>query len=224
MNNIDTSVLENLNIKRAGEQPDRPRDKLGQTEFLKLMTAQLNNQDPLKPMQSGEFFTQIAQFSSVAGIQELQTSFQQVATAMFSSQVLQASTMIGRSVLVPGQQVRLDGGEAVQGVVELPASTADLRIAVFDAGGQRVRTLDLGRQPAGDVAFTWDGRDDKGELLPDGDYTIEASAPYDGVSTALQTFLAARVESVAVGGNGQGVTLNVAGRGGVDLASVKRVM
>ncbi len=223
MTNIDTSLLENLNIKRAGEQ-QKPRDKLGQTEFLKLMTAQLNNQDPLQPMQSGEFFTQIAQFSSVAGMQELQNSFQQVATAMFSSQVLQASAMIGRSVLVPGQGVQLAGAEPVTGVVELPASTANLRIAIFDASGQMVRSMDLGQQPGGDVAFSWDGRGDDGAPLPDGEYTVQAGAEYDGEFTALQTFVAARVESVAVGGNGQGVTLNLAGRGGIDLASVKRVM
>ena len=223
MNHIDTAVLEGLNLRRAGEQRQE-RDKLGQDEFLKLMTAQLNNQDPLKPMQSGEFFTQIAQFSSVAGMQELQDSFKQVASAMFSSQVLQASAMIGRSVLVPGQRVTLEGGKEVTGMVELGASTPSLQVSVYDAAGQLVRRLDLGQQSAGEVTFQWDGRNDKGEALPAGEYVLRAEAQYDGGFEGLQTYVAARVESVAVGAGGQGVTLNLAGRESVGLAGIKRVM
>ncbi|MFQ5488973.1 MAG: flagellar hook assembly protein FlgD [Gammaproteobacteria bacterium] len=223
MNTIDNKVLENLNLSRPQEQQGA-KDKLGQEGFLELMTAQLNNQDPLKPMQSGEFFTQIAQFSSVSGMQELQNSFQQVASAMFSSQVLQASAMIGRSVLVPGEEARLASGSSVEGLVELPASSADLRVGVFDSNGQLVRNMDLGQQPGGDIAFSWDGRVDDGAALPAGNYYLKAAALYDGKSVALETFVAAQVESVAVGGNGQGVTLNLAGQGGIDLSNVKRVM
>ena len=224
MNKIDTRLLDNLNLSRGQAGTEKARDKLGQREFLKLMTAQLNNQDPLKPMQSGEFFSQIAQFSSVAGMQDLQNSFQKVASAMFSSQVLQASAMIGRSVLVPGETARLTPGQPVEGVVELPASTPDLRVGIFDANGQLVKTMKLGSQAAGDIAFRWDGRDDEGRQLPAGDYTLRAGAVRDGKNVALSTYLAGRVESVAVGGDGQGITLNVAGQGGVGLSSVKRVM
>lgn len=223
MSTIDTKVLDNLNLSRPQERQDRS-NKLGQEGFLELMTAQLNNQDPLKPMQSGEFFTQIAQFSSVSGMQELQNSFQQVASAMFSSQVLQASAMIGRSVLVPGEAARFEGGAPVNGLAELPASTSNLRVGVFDGNGQLVRNMDLGQQPGGDIAFQWDGRGDDGKAVPPGDYYLKAAALYEGRSVALKTFVAARVESVAVEGNGQGVTLNLAGQGGVDLSSVKRVM
>lgn len=221
MNTIDNKLLESLNIAQRGEQK---KDSLGQADFLKLMTTQLNNQDPLKPMESGEFFNQIAQFSAVAGIQELQSSFQQVASAMYSSQTLQASAMVGRSVLIPSSTAELKPGEGISGTVELPASTNSLVVGVFDPAGQLVRRLDLGTQPGGDVRFTWDGRSDAGEAMPAGPYRIRAEARIDGEAVALNTLLAAKVESVTMGKGGQGIRLNLAGLGSVDLGDVKQIM
>jgi flagellar basal-body rod modification protein FlgD len=141
MTTINTQLLDSLGLS-ASTQSTQASDVLGQSDFLKLMTTQLMNQDPTKPMESGEFFNQIAQFSMVAGVEELQTSFQQVADAMQSTQTLQASAMVGRSVLVSGDTVSLaDGGSAAAGVT-LPASTSNLVVGVVDASGQIVRRLD----------------------------------------------------------------------------------
>ncbi len=225
MNTLDNKALEGLGL--SSSQPtgrEGKKDALGQSDFLKLMTAQLNNQDPTKPMEGAEFFSQIAQFSSVASIQELQNSFQQVATAMYSSQVLQASTMVGRSVLVPASQTDTDGQSGIEGVVELPSSTDRLTINIFDVTGQLVRQIDMGANTGGETTFRWDGRDSDGNMAPGGTYQIRAEARYGGESAGLETFLAARVDSVSVGGQGQGVTLNLAGQGSMQLSSVKRVM
>ena len=225
MNTLDSKALEGLGLSST-QANGRANEKgsLGQAEFLKLMTAQLNNQDPTKPMEGGEFFSQIAQFSTVAGIQELQSSFEQVATAMYSSQVLQASTMVGRSVLIPTSQVTTDGQSGVEGVVELPSSTNKLSIDIYDVTGQLINRVDMGSRNGGETTFNWDGRDAGGKLVPAGSYQIKAEAQYGGETVGLNTYLAAKVESVSVGSQGQGVTLNLAGQGAMPVANIKRVM
>jgi len=130
MSVIEQSVLDNLNISRRPQASGG--DKIGQEGFLTLMTAQMNNQDPTKPMESGEFFAQIAQFSTVAGIQDLQNSFSQVATALQSNQALQASTMVGRTVMIPSGEAVFNGEDPVVGKVGVPDATNQLLISVID--------------------------------------------------------------------------------------------
>jgi flagellar basal-body rod modification protein FlgD len=220
MNTIDSKVLDALNLAPRSAQKS---DKMGASDFLKLMTTQLNNQDPTKPMQSGEFFSQIAQFSTVAGIQELQASFQQVATAMYSSQTLQASAMVGRSVLVPTNAATY-AGSAVNGVVELPSSTTNLTVNISDQSGQLVRRLNLGQQPSGTVHFNWDGMSDQGAPMSPGVYSFNAQAQVGGEPVAVTTNLASKVESVTMGAGGQGITLNLTGIGSIPLSNVKQIM
>ena len=224
MNTIDNKVLESLNLSSQQTNQQNKKDSLGQSEFLKLMTAQLNNQDPTKPLEGGQFFSQIAQFSTVAGIQDLQDSFKQVASAMYSSQVLQASAMVGRSVLTPSSQVTAGAGEGIKGLIALPASTNRLVVSVLDSRGQLVKRLDMGQQRSGDVPFSWDGRDEAGTAVPGGIYQFKAEAQTGQGVSALQTFVAAKVQSVSVGSGGQGVTLNLEGQNPMDLANVKQVM
>ncbi|MGE0372696.1 MAG: flagellar hook assembly protein FlgD [Gammaproteobacteria bacterium] len=223
MTTINTQLLDSLGLS-ASTQSTQSSDVLGQSDFLELMTTQLMNQDPLKPMESGEFFNQIAQFSMVAGVEELQTSFQQVADAMYSSQTLQASAMVGRSVLVSGDTVSLADGGSVAAGVTLPASTSNLVVGVVDATGQVVRRLDLGTQPEGDVAFTWDGRDASGAAVPAGDYRLVAEMDYDGEALALDTLVTARVNSILMGKNGLGITLNLSNNEQVSLADIVQIM
>ncbi len=222
MTTIDTQLLDSLGL--TPKQESSRSDQLGQTEFLKLMITQLNNQDPLKPMESGEFYTQIAQFSTVAGIQDLQDTFQQVATAMYSTQALQASAMVGRSVLVSAQGANLGADGGVSGMVEVPVATSQLSVGIYDAAGQLVRRIALGAQPQGSTPFAWDGRNDDGERVAPGAYQIEADMQQGGQSFALDTLISSKVDSVTMGRNGQGITLNVSGVGPVALANVKQVM
>ncbi len=216
---IDNAVLEKAGVAR---RPDKRPDELGQADFLKLMTTQLNNQDPMKPMSSGEFYTQIAQFSSVAGIQDLQKSFSEVASAMFSSQALQASSMVGRDVLVPGTSQNVgDGG--LDGAIDVPAGGQDVTVAIHDASGTLVRRLDLGARPAGMVPFAWDGLDEEGRPAGAGRYEVRAEARVDGRPTALDTYLSDRVNSVTIDGEGRGITLNLDRQGGMALSQIKQI-
>jgi len=221
MTTIDTSMLESLKLS---QQPQAKKDSIGQEEFLKLMTTQLNNQDPLKPMEGGEFFSQIAQFSSVAGIQELQKSFEQVASAMLSNQALQASAMVGRTVLIPAAEAELKEGGNIQGSIELPSSTSALAVGIYDTAGQLVRQITMGPQQGGNVGFNWNGLMDSGEIAPAGRYQIKAITQVDGEPFAAETFVAAKVDSVILGRFGQEVTLNLGAMGQLGLSDVKQIL
>ncbi len=225
-NNIDASILSKLGISNAStaQAAESSKDKLGQKDFLKLMVAQLKNQDPMKPMENGDFLGQMAQFSSVTGLQELQASFNQLAGVMQSNQALQASALVGRSALVPGNAAVLSPGQMVLGAVDLPASTSDVALAVTDQSGTVVRLMSMGPQASGLASFQWDGKTDAGELAPAGRYKIVANAMLDGKVQAVDTLVAARVESVTLGRGGQESTLNLAGLGSLEMSKVRQIM
>lgn len=220
MTTIDpkNSVLDSLGLKK----PERTAtDKLGQDQFLELMVAQLKNQDPMKPMENGEFLSQMAQFGTVSGIQDLQASFSQMAGALQSNQALLASSLVGRAVLTPGSRMAYNGSPALA-AAELPQAATDVRISVLDDSGQVVRQFALGAQPAGTVKFSWDGLGNGGAALPAGLYSIKADAVSGGKSSALATYVVARVDSVSLGGS-QGITLNLWDGSTAALADVKEI-
>jgi flagellar basal-body rod modification protein FlgD len=220
MSSIDNLFgISGLGTDKPARQPVKA---LGQEQFLELMIAQLKNQDPLKPMQNGEFLGQLAQFGTVNGIQQLQQSFASLSASLQSSQALMASSLVGRSVLVPSAQAALADGANVSGVIELPVASASVAVGIYTETGALVRRIDLGAQPAGQVRFTWDGKSDAGQPLPPGQYRIRAESVDGGVSTARDTLVSARVDSVSLGGT-QGLQLNLAGLGAVPLAQIRQI-
>lgn len=202
--------------------PKRTASKeLGQEQFLELMIAQLKNQDPMKPMENGEFLSQMAQFGTVSGIQDLQKSFGQMANALQSNQALMASSLVGRAVLVPGAKLTYTGTPALA-AAELPQAASDVRVTVTDAGGQVLRQFNLGAQSAGTVKFTWDGLTNAGQPLASGQYNVKVEAVNAGKTSALATYVAARVDSVSLGGQ-QGLTLNLWDGSTASLTDVKEI-
>lgn len=204
---------------------DSSTNGLGQSAFLELMIAQLKHQDPLSPQPNGEFISQLAQFSSVQGIEKLNSSMSDIASNFRSSQALQASSLVGRQVQVPGSSAVLGDTGAVGGSVELPASTSDMKLRIFKPGDTTtpVAVINMGAQAAGDVPFEWDGTDTSGNRLPAGIYTVEASAMQDGKSTKMSTYVNANVNSVTVGANNS-MTLNVANVGSVALSDIRKIL
>ena len=196
--------------------------QLGQAQFLSLMVAQLKNQDPMQPMQNGEFLSQMAQFGTVSGIQDLQSSFGSLATALTSNQALMASSLVGRTVLAPGSTGYLAAGGTLGGAVDLPASTSDVVVNITDSSGQLVQRLDLGAQPAGTTSFAWDGTTAAGTAAAPGVYNVTAQALNGTQQYAPNTLVEARVDSVSLGGS-NGLTLNLAGLGAVNLSDVKQI-
>jgi flagellar basal-body rod modification protein FlgD len=215
--------LESLGIDRQRETAPKA-GTLQQEQFLELMLTQLRNQDPLKPMESGEFLGDLAQFGTVSGIGELQESFSMLAASLQSSQALQASTMVGRKVLVERDAVRLDDQTVIPLALDLPQPASQVRVLVNDALGQTVRQISLGEHDRGLVNFTWDGLDDGGARALSGTYTIQAQGLFNGVAEAVSTFIQAPVESVTLSRDGQPPVLNLTDIGAVDLGSIKRVL
>jgi len=196
--------------------------QLGQAQFLSLMVAQLKNQDPMQPMQNGEFLSQMAQFGTVSGIQDLQKSFGSLANALQSNQALMASSLVGRTVLAPGNAGYLAAGGTIGGAVDLPASTPDVVINITDSSGQLVQRLDLGAQSGGSVRFAWDGTTAAGTAAAPGVYKLTAQALDGTQQYAPGTLVEARVDSVSLGGS-NGLTLNLAGLGAVNLSDVRQI-
>jgi len=220
-NSILPPGLEHLAVPSPTEKKS---NRLGQEDFLDLMLTQIRHQDPLNPMESAEFVSQLAQFGTVNGITELQSSFESLASSLQSNQALQASSLVGHSVLVPGNILALTQGAQVNGAVDLSSSTDSLKISIQDASGQTVRQIDMGIQPAGLVNFVWDGLDDSGNPLPAGNYSINATASINGEVISQATMITAKVESVTLSKNGTGPFLNLLGFGSVNLSEVREVM
>jgi flagellar basal-body rod modification protein FlgD len=201
----------------------RDNDNLGQSDFLELMITQLKTQDPFKPMENGDFIAQMAQFSSVTGLAELQQSFDKLAGSLQSNQALQASSLVGRSVIVPSAIGTLPQGGSMAGAIDLPASSGSVALTIKDANGQLMRRLELGTQYAGDVYFSWDGITNSGDPARPGRYYISAEAQIDGETVALETLVSTSVESVTLGRGGQGMTLNLADGNVADFADVREI-
>ncbi len=195
--------------------------QLGQNEFLTLMITQLQNQDPLKPLDPSEFLGQLAQFSTVIGVQNVQSAMTDLSEALRSSQALSGATLVGREVLAPGSTASLAQGGSVKGAVDVPHGATAIQVIVRDASGQVVRTLSIAPQP-GLTEFTWDGLDATGTPVPAGEYGIEALASVAGETVALDPLLAAEVESVTIDPTGNRLILNTR-LGALSLGDVRRI-
>lgn len=205
-------------------QQNNRRTELGQEDFFALLTTQLAQQDPFKPLDNTEFIAQMAQFSSLESLQSMQQSFSDLASAMTSNQALQASALVGRTVLVPSGVASFDGSNEVQGVVALSeASATDSRLIIEDEYGQLIRTIELGDLEQGPNQFTWDGMDENGNSVPPGFYAISVTGDVYGQETNLATGVFARVDSVNLGGSNGGIYLNLDGLGSVSLDDVSQI-
>lgn len=192
-----------------------------QDRFLTLLVTQLQNQDPLNPMDNSQVTSQMAQLSTVSGINQLNATVQALSASMTSSQSLQATSMIGHAVLVPGNQIVMASGKS-NAAVELSNPADKVTVTISDAKGNVVRTMQLGAQQAGIADFQWDGKDDSGTTLADGTYTYAASA-VQGSSTSTPTTLTyGVVNSVSLT---SGVAqLNVGNLGDIALDAVRRIL
>ncbi|MCK0165286.1 flagellar hook assembly protein FlgD [Marinobacter sp. S6332] len=198
------------------------KSELGKNEFMELMLAQLKNQNPLEPQDNGEFISQLAQFSSLEEMQKLSGTVDDVVGQFRSTQALQASAMVGKTVLAPSEVGILGAEGEISGNIEVPASTGGVRLSVMSPGGELVRQIDLGSSSAGVKSFNWDGKDGNGNSLPAGPYRIVAEASYPDGSVQLPTLVSANVDSVSLGKGGS-VTLNLAGMGSIALSDVKQI-
>lgn len=207
----------------AAAQAKKSANNLGIDEFLTLMTTQLKNQDPMKPLDGTEFIAQLAQFGAVSGIQEMQTSMETLAASLRSTQALNGATLVGRDVLAPTDTINHTEGVSVSGEVEVPQGVATVELRITDSAGEVVRQMTV--PASGDAtAFTWDGLRDNGASAASGTYDIEAIGRIGGASESLRVLMTGHVSSVSIDANGAGLTLNTPTLGAVSMADVRRVM
>jgi len=160
-----SSVLDQYSntVKNA----DKPKsNEMGQDEFLKLMIAELNNQNPLDPQDNGEFIAQLAQFSTVEGLDKLNNTTEGMSDGMRSSQALQASSLVGQSVIVEGNDMGLLLNQGIiSSFSDLPESATNLTLTIEDENGQLLEQIPLGNHEAGEMSIRWDGLN----LMKDGE-------------------------------------------------------
>ena len=218
----DQGLLSELGLSRPLTNTASNKE-LDQDDFLMLMTTQLKNQDPFKPLENGDFIAQIAQFSAVTGITDLNTSFQSLAGSLSSNQALQAASMVGREVLVSGEHAELTENGSIKGAVDLPIAVNNLRVGIYDTNGQLVREIELGSTPSGMGVFDWDGLTNEGEAVPPGRYEIRAEATNDGTNEVFDVLIYAQVQSVTLPGAGGLLSLELAGLGSVNFSDVRQI-
>ncbi len=220
---IDVNALKSLGLTETSA-PAPKRNELGQDDFLKLMVTQLTSQNPLKPQDGTEFVNQLAQFSTVTGIQQLQSSFADFAAAAKDGQALMAANLVGRSALVASDKAILAANGTIKGELNVPSGASNVYVRIMDKNGTLIRTLELGPQSEGPLSFEWDGKLDDGLHFADpGLYKIKADAIIAGQTLALETQIAAPVESVTMGA-AKGMEIHLDGLGRYTLGDIRAVL
>jgi flagellar basal-body rod modification protein FlgD len=203
------------------------KTELDQNDFLTLMITQLKNQDPMKPLDPSNYVGQLAQFSSVSGLKEINNSISGLTSSLRGNQVLDGASMIGHAVVAPGNNVYLDSPSAnrigVAGAVEVPSGTTSAQLVVKDSNGATVRTVAM-TPSSGSHGFSWDGNKDDGTAAPGGSYKVEVIANVGGKSQSLKTSIAATVSSVALDPTTGALLLDTDSLGEIPMSTVERVL
>jgi flagellar basal-body rod modification protein FlgD len=192
-----------------------------QNQFLTLLVAQLKNQDPLNPVDNAEMTSELAQMSTVSGIEKLNTTLNSLVDSLGDTQAMQASEMIGKTVLVPGSNLTLSSGKAYGGV-ELSGDADQVTVSILNSSGKVVQTEDLGAQKAGNVTFSWDGATASGTTATDGAYTFKVTA-VQGTSTVTAKALQYGTVS-ALSRTASGFQLDLGSLGKVAFDDVQQVL
>ncbi|HID81004.1 MAG TPA: flagellar hook assembly protein FlgD [Chromatiales bacterium] len=221
MPTISNTALESLAL--TPDQKPTKKNELGQDEFLKLMLTQLRFQDPFKPMENGEFIAQMAQFSTVSGIDEMQKSMEALSTSLISNQALQASNLVGRNVLAPSNTATLNETGTVEGAFELPASASQITMSVFDESGNLIRTADLGTKPAGQHNFSWDGQTNEDSRAAAGKYTIKIEYGSGENAAAAEVLIQNKIASVNFAASGGQISLTTVDGQSLKFSDIRQI-
>tara|TARA_R110002049_G_scaffold222907_6_gene394543 strand:- start:454 stop:1137 length:684 start_codon:yes stop_codon:yes gene_type:complete len=216
-----SQVLSDYSLTKKQDETQK-NNEMGRNEFLKLLVAQLENQDPTEPQDNGEFVAQLAQFSSLEEAQKMSASFDNFNTAFQSSQHLQATSLVGRPVHVQADTTALLSTGAVSVIADMPRSVEGATLSVYNQAGTLVDNFNLGAQQAGRQEFIWTGTDANDQRFPSGEYTFKVAIPDGDGAKQVPTFLSANVNSVTIEPGGS-LTLNLAGIGPKSLADVIQI-
>ena len=226
---MDTFINKGLSTdyywqKETPPVADDSNQRLSQEDFFSLLTEQLANQDPTKPVDNDQMVAQMTSFTMADGIEQLNSKFEAFATSMTSNQALQASGLIGQSVLLQGDIGFMKSeGAGISGVVINEKTVQEMKITIENGVGEVIKTINVGTQAAGNVQFSWDGTNSSGKAMPAGDYVIRAEGKVAGETQTLPTAVNRHVASVSMGGSSQGIILNLNGDVSVKLNDVIQI-
>ena len=214
-------ILEKIGVKSNDETSLKKKDSLGQSDFLKLMTTQLQNQDPFAPMENGDFIAQMAQFSTVTGIAEMGESLKSLSNQLGEFRIATATNLLGHSVLVPGNKVRPNSEGEIHGVLDLPKASSATNIVFSNTAGEVLHSIDLGSQASGLVGFSWNNIPE--ELInQDNPFKVEAFMNGANGRSGVTPSVFAEVLAASTGDADTGVVLEVKDYGNVNASDVKK--
>ncbi|MDB5757319.1 MAG: flagellar biosynthesis protein FlgD [Burkholderia sp.] len=220
-NTVSPALLNTMNTSKAAATTATDSASATQDRFMKLLITQMKNQDPMNPLDNAQVTSQLAQLSTVTGIDKLNATMGTLKDSYQSSQALQATGLIGHGVLVPGSTANLADGKAVLGM-DLPGAADAVSVTIRDGSGNVVRKMDLGAQAAGTLPVAWDGKTDKGAAAASGQYSFEVSATSAGTALKPTTLSYDTVGSVSTGASGTKLNLN--GGGAAALTDVREII
>ncbi|NBR03560.1 MAG: flagellar biosynthesis protein FlgJ [Alphaproteobacteria bacterium] len=215
------SILKKIGVNNEGDTKKANKDTLGQSDFLKLMTTQLQNQDPFAPMENAEFIAQMAQFSTVTGITDMNTTLASMADQLGEFRIATAANLLGSSVMIPGNYARPDETGEIHGMLDLPSASGITNLTFSNTAGDVLHQMELGAQPAGLVGFSWTDLPDS--VLASGDAVrIEAFADMGKGMESLTPSVFAEILAASTGDAATGVMLDVRDYGEVRAADVSK--
>jgi flagellar basal-body rod modification protein FlgD len=206
----------NSNVPAAGLSNTPANMQINQTDFLKLITAQLTDQNPLSPADPTQFVSQLEGMSQVSSMQSMQNSLQ-------SSALMNGSALIGKSVLAPASSATLLSGGSINGAVNAPAGTSNLSVTILDSTGTPLTTFKVTPAGSGMTHFSWNGQTAAGSAAPAGTYTVSVNATVGGKTQPVSPLVVTKVDSVLVDPSTQAISLDT-DSGTVPLSAVVSVM
>lgn len=225
-NTLPSNIKTTAQYKKEQEEAtlkDTGGGAMGQTAFLTLFTTQLQNQNPLDPMQNEAFVAQLAQFSQLEATTKMSDNLQNLVASMSNERMSSAAGLLGRKIAIGDGKALLSGGQPVEGSVALATEVDSVTLRVYSSTGQLVRTGEVGAQKKGDFFFSWDGKDDEGKAVADGVYRMEASATRFGKSSKMPVSTMATVKSVTTDSVTGDMQVELEDGSTVSMTQIKRV-
>lgn len=221
INSASSTYMDSLRWQENQVSTEEKSDELTQEDFFSLLTQQLSFQDPSKPADNDQMIAQMTNFTMAEGISNLNSNFESLAASMTSNSALQASTLVGKKALVGSDSLDLNKIGEASGIIAIESPVKDLKLSITDESGQLVRTINFDTQPAGGFRFNWDGKNEAGESLPAGEYSIKAEGSMGEEFTSLPVATYKNIESVSING-ANGIIINTKA-GAIKLTDVAEI-
>jgi flagellar basal-body rod modification protein FlgD len=218
-----TAAADTAGSMASSEASGIAAPQLSENDFLSLLVAQMQDQDPTQPSDPTAFVSQLASFSEVSGMDSMQSSMNNLASSMLASQVASGTSLIGQQVIASTTNAALTTGGTVTGALNVPSTATSVQVQVTDSSGNAVSTFSVTPPSGGgETTFTWNGLASSGAAAPTGVYTFNVTAAGGGTSATLTPMFASTVDSVSVNPSTQALSINT-NAGSVPLSSVVQV-